>query len=342
MKIYNRNGILYIRINGVRKSTKLNDTPQNRKLITSFHKNDEFFKNIGIKKDVPLFIDICQEVLDEKVVKNTSYASYVSMYKSKIIPFFSKKKVNEIKPKNILDFYNSFTDSSSLNTCIAILRPAFKKAVINEYLEVSPLNGVDKPKFKKTHCVKPFNFDDIEKILSVDSNIKNLLGVLFYTGMRIGEAIGLKWSDLDFNRYEISISRTITKGFIQTPKTVSSIRTIDMLPQCEHFLNLQRLKTGLSEYVFLSLNNKHYKGSFSLIHEWKKILKSVNIEYRVLYQTRHTFASNMLSNGEDLMWVSATLGHRSPNVTLDKYSRYIRVKKDRKTTFLDSNLTHLA
>lgn len=338
MTFYNRNGILYVRINDKRVSTKLKDTAQNRRLVKNRYKHDEFFEKFNCNKNVPLFIDLCKDILSRKVIKHTSYLAYQSLLNSRIIPYFKETRVNEIKPLHILEFYETFNDSSTLNTCISILKPAFQKAVVQEYITVSPVLGVAKPKFKSEYSVNPFSIEQINTILSHDSQIKNLLGVLFYTGIRTGEALGLKWSDINFNNFEISINRTRTQGFEQTPKTKSSIRTIDMLPQAEYFLSNQRLKTGLMEYIFVNKDNKPYGASYQLKYAWDNLF----YEYRELYQTRHSFASNMLSNGEDLMWVSATLGHRSPSITLDKYGRYIRTHRTRKTTFLDTKSAQYA
>lgn len=340
MRFYNRKGILYISVNGVRKSTKLPYNKDNIKLVKSYHKNDEFFNKMGIVKDFPKIVDICKEVLEKKNIKQTSYLAYESLLNSRIVPFFGSKRVNEIKPKDIEKFYYTFSDYSTLTTCLALLKPAFKSAVVREYIQSSPLNDVEKPKFKSSYTVKPFSLDEIEKILKVDTNIKNLLGVLFFTGIRIGEAFGLKWSDIDFENYEIHIKRTITKGIEQTPKTDSSYRVIDMLPQAENYLNAQKFKTGMCEYVFAPIKRKRYNSLTGVHKAWLETLKKCEFEPRELYQTRHSFASNMLSNYESIMWVSAMLGHKNPAVTLGKYSRFVRTKRERKTTFLDTKIAH--
>lgn len=343
MKFYNRNGTLYIRVNGIRKSTKLPDTPNNRKLVKSYHKNDEFFNSFSLNTNVPKFVDICIQVLDDKQIKPTSYKCYQSMLNNKIIPFFKDMLVNEIKPKHILQWYSTFIDSSSITTSLAIVKPAFQKAVINDFISSSPVTDVPRPKFEKKYHMQPFTLSEIDIILNncEDITFKNFLGLAFFTGARSGELIGLKWTDIDFENFTISISRTVTKGFEQTPKSLSSIRTIDMLPQAEYFLKDQYSKTGLSKYVFLTKKNKRFNGSENLSAYFKKYLKELGIKQRSIYQTRHTFASNMLSNGEDLLWVSTMLGHKSANITLSKYSRYIKTHKARKTTFLDTKATHI-
>lgn len=62
---------------------------------------------------------------------------------------------------------------------------------------------------------------------------------------------------------------------------------------------------------------------------WKKTLKACEIDYRTIYQTRHSFATMMLENGEDILWLSNMLGHTDSSMTLSKYTHYIK-KKERK------------
>lgn len=339
MKFYSRNGILYVRLNGKRVSTKLKDTKENRKLVTSYYKNDEFFNKFKINKNVPSIIALCEEVMNEKekTLKTTSYLAYESLFRCRVKTYFSDMLINELKPKHIEKWYKSFTDSRTLITCESILKPAIEKAILREYIQSSPLI-VSKPRLQSNYVLTPLSYEEILTLLNNSTSwFKNFIGINFFTGMRTGELIGLKWEDIDFQSYTIEINRTITKGFIQTPKTKSSQRVIDMLPECEKFLKAQEKITGLREFVFISpVTNKHFLSSNSLVVEWKKLLKKCNLKSRGIYQLRHSFASNMLSNGEDLLWVSSMLGHKNASVTLTKYTKYLRRKRERKVSVLDN------
>lgn len=341
MTFYNRNNILYVRLNGRRFSTRMLDTAKNRKLFESYYKNDEFLKKFNVDVvQVPKFCIILESVLEdkEKYLKGTSYCTYSSIYYSRIKPFFKDKKVNEISRKDILLFYNTIKDKSTLNIIHTLLYNTFEKALIMEYIETIPT--VKKPKIKDSdYVINPYtNFEIINILNNCDDVVlKNIIGLLYYSGMRIGELFGLHWSDIDFESYTISINRTITNGYIQTPKTKSSLRTIDMLPQAEIYLRNQKLLTGLGKFVFMRPRGGNYTRSVELHIRYKTLLNALKIDYRNIHQLRHSFASNMLQNGEELNWVSFMLGHKSPYITLQKYSRYIKQKRvERKRTYLDS------
>lgn len=338
MTFTNRNGKLYVSINGVRKSTKLPYSKENIKKFRSYYNDEEFFNKFSINKLLPTVVELCQMVLDEKesILKRNTYRSYNIIFNSRIKPFFKDKLVNEINSSFIYDFYISVVDSSALGICNAILKFAFEKAIIKGYIPITPLQ-ISKPKYKSNYEMKPFTYDEANLIIySAPALIKNLIATLFYTGARTGEMLGLKWSHVNFDNYTIRIDSQITLGQVDTPKTKSSIRTIDMLPVCEIYLLEQFKITGSYEFCFLNSKNNTFKSSNNLSLYWRNILNDLNLDYRSIYQTRHTFASNMLSNGENPLWVSQMLGHKSLDITLQKYSKFIkRDNKNRKLTYLD-------
>jgi integrase len=339
--------MLYVRVNGKRVSCKLEDTKANRKHVRSRYKNDEFFEKFNVKKEYPNILELCEEVLREKesTLKSSSYLIYCSVFRTSIVPHFDKY-VNEIKPKHIEAWYKTFTSSSGIVTAEAILKPAFEKALLNEYINDTPFK-VKKPRIKSTYQVNPFTLDEIDLILkNEDSWFRNFIAISFYSGLRTGEILALSWKDIDFDNFTIDVNKNQTNGFLQTPKTKSSVRIIDMLPQAEMYLKKQRMLTGLKELVFYSNENNILKGASSLSWNWTKILKNSKVEYRNIYQLRHSFASNMLSNNESLNWVSQMLGHKNPSITQEKYFKYIpRKVSGRKITFLDeesTKSTHMA
>ncbi len=341
MKLYNRNGKLYIYLNGVRKSSGLEDTPQNRKILLNHHKNDGFYNKFNVNTKSKTVVEFCEEVLEDKAkrLQPTTIRQYYSELRCNIIPFFNKKYPQEITPYMLKNWYSTFKDKSTLVTCVTgILKPAFENAVIEDCIKTSPLI-VSLPTIKSDYEINPFNLNEIKTILdNADGWFKNFLGIAFFTGARTGEILALEWSDIDFENHTISITKTRTQGLTKIPKTKSSIRKIDILPQCEIFLRRQKRITGKNKNVFTKKHNRDkLHGSTVLIVFWKELLEKCLLKYRNIYQTRHSFASNMISNGEEIFWVSQMLGHKSMSLTLDKYSKYIKDKRDRKRTFLDED-----
>ncbi len=174
--------------------------------------------------------------------------------------------------------------------------------------------------------IEPFSLQEIDKILSsCDGQNYNIIATLLFTGMRTGECIGLKWSDINFEARTIFIQRTIGRGREGLPKTRASIRTIDILDTLLLSLESQYKLTGAkNSYVFLNQIGNHYFDSSKLRDKmWKKTLEKAGVRYRTIYQTRHTYCSLLLQSNEDILWISKTLGHSTVKTTLEKYAKYM-------------------
>ena len=74
---------------------------------------------------------------------------------------------------------------------------------------------------------------------------------------------------------------------------------------------------------------------------WKKTLKACEIDYRTIYQTRHSFTTMMLEGGEDPLWISSMLGHSDSSITFSKYIHYIKKDEKKRGTFLNQKLSSI-
>lgn len=217
-----------------------------------------------------------------------------------------------------------------------LLYTMFEDAIRNNIIKINPIRNVKPIKQTKQSKVKridltPFKTEEINQILSVAINQdKNLIATLFMTGLRIGECIGLTWDNIDFENRTITIKKQIVNGLIKDIlKTSKSERIIPIIETLIPFLKNQRKITGNhNSFVFLTKRtNKHFHSAGKIREQiWLPTLKKANVSYRNLHQTRGTFISTLISNGEDINYVSKIAGHENVNITLEKYSKYIPVQ----------------
>ena len=138
------------------------------------------------------------------------------------------------------------------------------KAVDNEIIQKNPLDRVSAPKpilnleYSEEEKADPFTEDEMQLILdhanmyNRNHYLRSFILLMVASGLRPGEVVGLKWTDICFDRKIIQVNRTRQRGKDGPPKTKASIRTVDMLPLAEKALRDQYEHTKNHEYVFIS------------------------------------------------------------------------------------------
>ena len=177
---------------------------------------------------------------------------------------------------------------------------------------------------------EPFNLDEVQSLIKKAQGIlRSYLIVAFFTGARTGEILGLKCSDLDFEKCEIHLQRTKQGDRVCEGLKTSQYRIIDMLPIVKNELQNLTINLKKDDFVF-SVRSEKLRKNF------KALCKELNIKERRLYDTRHSFASIMLSKGEEPMWVGVRmLGHSTLTTTYKYYAKYLPQKISARANFLN-------
>lgn len=345
LRFKNRNGILYFGVGDKFKSSKLKYSNVNKNIIINKFKNGALNNDLEVVEiKSPTVESYLERVKLEKKknVRHSTFKAYKSSF-ARISKCFDGKMTKEVKPIHIKDFLESIADDENARTLLSrvrfLLKEIFDLSVLSEDIVSNPVNVVRSPKTlhePKKH--EPFNLDEIDLILSIaKGQYKNFLGISFFTGMRSGEILALTWSDIDFSTDTISITKTLSKGVIGKPKTASSYRDIEMLPMARKFLESQRLETGLKNGFVFTKGDKesHFANNSQFYNKYREILDKAGLKRRSLHNTRHTFASIMLNNNIEPLWVSSTLGHRDLSITLKVYTHYIPKKEKMVIGFLE-------
>lgn len=275
--------------------------------------------------------------------KQSTQNDYRISYEKHIKPYLGKKRLDSIKPSDIALWQNKILESVSprrLKAIRAVLSTIIQDAMRDELIVRNPLPLVKLPRADKVE-IEPFSISEIFTILDkAKEQYRNFYALGFFSGLRSGEMIGLKWEDIDFFRREISIKRAIKMGVVSTPKTLNSVRDIDMIDSLLPYLENQYKITGkYKSYVFLN----EYQENFYDIKRirdthWKRVLQECGFKYRPIYHTRHTFATIMLENGEDILWISNMLGHTDSSMTLSRYAKYIKRDEKKRASFLEKRV----
>lgn len=271
-----------------------------------------------------------------KTMALATYEAYAYIINLHLKPFFHNIPIATIDNLMLEELIKKLPFTRKRVSCILRpLRPIFKRAKKHSLIKFNPLDDIDKDVYLTNtigsdYAAKPFSLDEIQKILENcrHDSIRNLAKFGFWTGMRIGEIFALKWSDIDFNRELISITKaSSTHGLIKQPKTKSGIRDLEMTPQAKEALQAQFKITGNDSdgIIFKTpVQNRPWIKPSAFREYWKEALVKAGVEYRNPYQMRHTFISYMLSIGNSPMILYMMVGHSNPTIMYNKYARFIQ------------------
>jgi len=212
------------------------------------------------------------------------------------------------------------------------LRQALHDAVMDELLETNPMHEwtyKNADAIKAEDDVDPFSIAEEELILKqLTGQARNMFQFFFWTGLRTSELVALRWGDIDWARGEFKISRAQTQAATEaeTPKTLSGRRTVKLLPPALEALLAQKVHTYMfgAEIFHNPRLGAPWSGDQAIrFGIWEPALRRAKVRYRRPYQTRHTYASRMLTAGESPMWVAAQMGHSDWGMIRRVYGKWI-------------------
>jgi integrase len=259
---------------------------------------------------------------------------YISKITHHIEPNFGHICVSEFKPSMFKDWGATATKKNTnepltgktKNEIRSIMRSAFQELYIDEVIDGNPIDRIKRFKHIKKEP-EPFNASEREKILEqMSGQVRNLYEFAFWTGLRTSELLALRKCDIDLKREVIFVRKALVHGREKGTKTKSGERTHELHEKALLTLKAQlKLSTGSQERIFLNpKTNQPWRDDRAIYHNcWQPAVKKSGVKFRKQYNTRHTYASNMLTENKPIAWVAKQLGHSDIGMTLSTYARWI-------------------
>lgn len=306
------------------------------------------------------FVDVWKRDYGSKELAPSTYKRYCRMLETRLLPYFGHLYINKIKPTDIMKFYDLLEKDTQLvrkkgnngsktkkplsgKTILEhhrLLRAMLHKAVYWQLIVANPAERVQPPKARKP---KRRSYDDeqtkillenLELLPNEDTKYKVAIILTVFTGVRLGELMGLEWTDVDFKNGIISINRSSQYlsdmgVFTKVPKTESSIREIaipefiiSLLEEYKLWYEEQKSIYGElwtnSDRLFVQADGKPMHPS--TISKWfVKYVGQIGLPVINFHGLRHTNASLLVAQNIDIAVISARLGHAQISTTLDFY-----------------------
>lgn len=271
--------------------------------------------------------------------KERTYIRYEQLIRTHIAPKIGANDVNDLTPIVLQSFVTDLLSSgndktgkglsaNTVNAIISVLQNSLRTAHLLGYAKDCTANMIKRPKLKERK-IECFTLAEQKKIESAvfESKKTKMFGIVLclYTGLRIGELLALTWSDIDFGKGLLFVSKTCHDGndgqnhirIIDSPKTVNSRRVI---PLPKQILPLLKAVKKRSECEFIVADGgkpvfvRSYQRTFELL------LKKLHIPHKGFHSLRHTFATRAIECGVDVKTLSEILGHKNATITLNRYA----------------------
>lgn len=352
-----RNGTLYIQTtkSGTRYrfSTGLLDSKSNRAFVSenlseliSKHLQSKEAKAMGSERALSAYLNA---VLSQaQGLKKTTLKTYSTrlnalnklMDTSKDITAYNREDSELLYAKIIARGYSKNVAKSLIN----LLNSAFNIAISDGVVAKNPILKKKLSILSDTKQAQPFNLSEIKAILKECENLsqkwfKLACAICFFSGLRSGELLALKWENIDLKNNVLKVSCNMSRYGITSTKTLSSQREVEILPPLREII--ESYKANVSQdngFIFVNSKNKPFvntSGEFLAL--WQSVLKKCNLSYRRFYTTRHSFASVMLSEGENVGWISKMLGHKNTFITLSTYAKFVKQEGKARAQFLSAH-----
>ncbi len=307
------------------------------------------------------------------VIRSSTKCNYDSVYKKHISPTLGKMSLSQITQLQIKGLIKNLDKLGykyeTKNRVRIMLLDMFNKAMIDNFVLRNPCKGIK--------IIKDKNND--RKVLSREEQLiffecckgtfyDNLFVVAVNTGLRPGELCGLKWDDIDLDKMEISVERTLLYQKLENdeqktfhfdpPKTKTSKRKVPINKQCEMALKKQYIQSkiiknklyakpidGFEDLLFTTKFNTPINSQI-YIDAIKKIIDEINLMKDDLEQMeefsghcfRHTFATRCFEAGIQPKTVQKYLGHASLQMTMDLYTHVLNEQAKEEILKLDNEL----
>jgi len=292
---------------------------------------------------------------DYRPTFSVSYAQQVELNnRLHLVPMMGHLLISEVTERDLLRFIDAKTAPGihrplkvgTLLNVLSMLGRVLTLAVESGELEKNPcrnlkrlLNRVERQQTEEVSQVDAWSRAEIVKLLAIaeesEPSFYPLLVFLLSTGARKGEALGLKWADIDFDSSHIHIRRALVRGRQGPPKSGKArfVAISDDLGQVLRDLLQQRRRECLErgwpqvpEQVFCSqagtpLDERNVNRVWDRIR--RKAQKQAVRPLR-LHDCRHTWATLALESGKNIRWVSDQLGHADPAFTLRTYTHVLK------------------
>ena len=294
-------------------------------------------KNLSLAEYLDRWLDTIRSTLAPNTVRR-----HEELTRIHIKPALGKVKLSKLDPLRVQTFYRSkLEEELSAATVVKIhstLSKSLKQAVQWRLIPLNVCEAVTPPRVSRTE-IAPLDARQMKTLLNAaeGTELYALWVLLATTGLRIGEALALRWDDMDLETRTMRVNKTVFRNEVSQPKTSSSRRTVKLSRLAVGALRHHRRK---GSFVFSTGTGRPINVSNLRNRDWKKLLGCAGLPATTrLHDLRHSAATLLLCRGVPVKVVSEMLGHADISITLSIYAHVLPDMQDGAADAVDDALS---
>ena len=296
----------------------------------------------GAVSQMPIFFDYAQEWLNSLQIVESTRKNYRSTMQNYWVPHLAHLPIDAVSPVLMRKIVNGIEWTSPVRrkNAVRLVTSLFNQAISDELIQRNPARSIPATRVVKRE-LDPFSRAEadvvIAKLYEVTSGLQTIYACFFefsfYTGMRPGEAMALRWSEVDTRNRTARVCRIRLYGKIQERTKTKTSREVLLNDQALQALEKARpLTAARSDYVFApegsgDKSELYVRSETGPKRYWLLALRKLGMRHRRMYDTRHTYATMCLMAGMNPAFIASQLGH-SVQILLSTYARWISSPND--------------
>lgn len=278
--------------------------------------------------------ELYERQAENKQMSPSTLAGYVKSINSERMAFWAEKPLVDATPSVLREWISGIGATAKFTrNLLTPLRSVFEDALNDDLITANPFDRIALTKLLKQtsktsdYVVDPFTADERAQLLSkCRADERAMVQFWFNSGLRPGELIAIKWPKIDWVAETARIDLNQVVGVEKDPKTEAGVRTLNLNAEAVAALVAQKPISFLenANIWFNPRTGKAWETDAQIRKTlWQPLCERAGIRYRNPYQVRHTFASNLLTNGTNPWYVAEQLGHIDVQMVFRIYGKFI-------------------
>lgn len=295
----------------------------------------EVFGKVNRTKNIKSYLDEYLKICGNRNLSPSTIVGYEKCLSA--LSDLHKLHVTELTPAVLKNWIASRkTKLKTIRNNLSFLRSAIDEAVTDGLIAINPVTLVSASRYHVINNTPNTDDYEVDPFTPAEANAiyqqckykewENLFRFAFNTGLRSSELCALRWCDIDFLLKMAHVQAASVVGVVKGTKTKAGTRKVELNSEAILALEEQKQFTFMkTEFIFSDPKTAKPWANADAIRKkaWVPTVKKAGVRYRNPYQTRHTFATSLISQGVNLFWLAGQMGHKGPEMLFRHYGCYL-------------------